>query len=88
MHNEGFWKFSFYRHIGLYAYRRDFLLTFITLPQTPLEIAEGLEQLRALEHGYAIMVVETHAESIGIDTPEDLEHILRVFQKSGSGVQA
>ena len=81
MHNEGFWKFAFYRHIGLYAYRRDFLLTFITLPQTPLEIAEGLEQLRALEHGYAIIVSETYAESIGVDTPEDLEHILRVFQK-------
>lgn len=81
MHNEGFWRFTFYRHIGLYAYRRDFLLRFITLPQTPLEIAEGLEQLRALEHGYTIMVRETLAESLGVDTPEDLEHILHIFQK-------
>ncbi|GAK56034.1 3-deoxy-manno-octulosonate cytidylyltransferase [Candidatus Vecturithrix granuli] len=82
MHHEGFWKFRFYRHIGLYAYRRDFLLKFITLPQTPLEIVEGLEQLRALEHGYVIHVVETQCESIGVDTPEDLEQILRLLRQT------
>jgi len=75
MRNEGFHDFTFYRHIGLYSYRRDFLLRFITLPHTPLEIVEGLEQLRALEHGYTIKVIETRCESIGVDTPEDLEHV-------------
>jgi len=77
MQKNGFYDFTFYRHIGLYSYRRDFLLTFITLPQTPLETVEGLEQLRALEHGYIIKVIETQCESVGVDTPEDLEHVLQ-----------
>ncbi len=80
MWNEGFHDYTFYRHIGLYSYRRDFLLTFTTLPHTPLEIVEGLEQLRALEHGYSIQVVETEFESIGVDTPEDLEYIKHVMR--------
>lgn len=65
----------FWRHIGLYAYRRDFLLTLASLAPTPLEQAEGLEQLRALEHGYRIITAETTADSIGVDTPEDLERV-------------
>lgn len=64
-----------YKHLGLYAYRRTFVLTLAGLPQTPLEIAESLEQLRALEHGYRIRTVETHFDSIGVDTPEDLERV-------------
>jgi 3-deoxy-manno-octulosonate cytidylyltransferase (CMP-KDO synthetase) len=60
-------------HIGLYVYRADFLTKFTKLDRTPLEIAERLEQLRALEHGYRIRVVEVEHESWGIDTPEDLE---------------
>ena len=64
-----------YKHIGLYAYRRDFLLRLAALPQTPLERAESLEQLRVLEYGYRIRAVETEHDSIGIDTPEDLEHV-------------
>jgi 3-deoxy-manno-octulosonate cytidylyltransferase (CMP-KDO synthetase) len=66
-----------YKHIGLYGYRRTFLLKFATLPQTPLEQAESLEQLRALEHGYRIHTVETRHDSIGVDTPEDLERVRR-----------
>jgi 3-deoxy-manno-octulosonate cytidylyltransferase (CMP-KDO synthetase) len=62
-----------YKHLGLYAYRRDFLLHLAALPQTALERAESLEQLRALEHGHRIRVVETEHDSIGVDTPEDLE---------------
>ena len=62
-----------YKHIGLYGYRRDFLLEFAALPATPLEQAESLEQLRALEHGVRLRVVETQYESIEVDTPEDLE---------------
>ena len=67
-----------WRHMGLYAYRRGFLLTLAGLPQTPLERAEGLEQLRALEHGYRIRTVETRADTIGVDTPEDLERVRRL----------
>jgi 3-deoxy-manno-octulosonate cytidylyltransferase (CMP-KDO synthetase) len=66
-----------FKHIGLYGYRRTFLLKFATLPQTPLEQAESLEQLRALEHGYRIHTVETRHDSIGVDTPEDLERVRR-----------
>ena len=64
-----------YKHLGLYAYRRDFLLRLAALPQTPLERVESLEQLRVLEYGYRIRAVETEHDSIGIDTPEDLEHV-------------
>ena len=64
-----------FKHIGLYAYRRTFVQTFAGLPQTPLEIAESLEQLRALEHGFRIRTVHTHSHSIEVDTPEDLERV-------------
>jgi 3-deoxy-manno-octulosonate cytidylyltransferase (CMP-KDO synthetase) len=64
-----------YKHLGLYAYRRDFLLRLAALPQTALEQAESLEQLRALEHGHRIRAVETEHDSIGVDTPEDLERV-------------
>ena len=60
-------------HLGLYVYRVEFLKAFTKLDRTPLEIAERLEQLRALEHGYRIRVVEVEGESWGIDTPADLE---------------
>ena len=60
-------------HLGLYVYRVDFLQKFTKLERTPLEIAESLEQLRALEHGYRIRVIEVENESWGIDTPEDLQ---------------
>ena len=65
-------------HVGLYAFRRDFLLHFAALPQTPLEVAESLEQLRALEHGFRIRTVVTEHHSIGVDTPQDLERARRL----------
>ena len=68
-----------FKHIGLYAYRRRFLLTLTSLPQTPLEQAESLEQLRALEHGFRIRTVETLHESVEVDTPEDLERVRRLI---------
>ena len=61
-----------FKHIGMYAYRADVLKQITQLPQTPLEIAESLEQLRWLENGYRIKVAVCHTASIGIDTPEDL----------------
>lgn len=66
-----------YRHIGLYVYRREFLLQLAELAPTPLEEAERLEQLRALEHGYRIRVVTVPLASPGIDTPEDLAQLER-----------
>ena len=68
-----------YRHIGLYAYRRSALMVLASLPPTPLERAESLEQLRALEHGIRIKAVETQYESFGVDTPEDLEQVRRLL---------
>ena len=66
-----------WKHLGLYAYRREFLLRFAALPPTPLEMSEGLEQLRVLEHGFRIATVETITDTIGVDTPEDLERVRR-----------
>lgn len=75
-----------YKHIGLYVYRRDFLLRYPELPVGPLEQVERLEQLRALENGYKIRVVETEYESVGVDTPEDLEKVSKLFEASLAGV--
>jgi 3-deoxy-manno-octulosonate cytidylyltransferase (CMP-KDO synthetase) len=69
-----------WRHIGLYVYRRVFLLEFARLPQTPLERLEQLEQLRALEHGYRIKVVPTQYVSIGVDTPDDVAKVKRLLR--------
>ncbi len=63
---------STFKHIGLYLYRRDFLLAFASWPPTPLEQAESLEQLRPIEQGYRIRTVETPHDSVGVDTPDDL----------------
>ena len=71
-----------FKHIGLYVYRRDFLLSYSALPVGPLERSERLEQLRALENGFPIRVVETEYESIGVDTPEDLARVSRLFESS------
>ncbi len=72
----------YFKHIGLYVYQRDFLLAYSALPVGPLETAERLEQLRALENGYRIRVVETEYESLGVDTPEDLQRVSRLFDAS------
>lgn len=64
---------TFYKHLGIYAYRMNVLKEITTLPQSPMEKAESLEQLRWLEYGYKIMAGVTEIETIGIDTPEDLE---------------
>ena len=74
-----------YRHVGLYAYRRSALMVLAALEQTPLERAEALEQLRALEHGIRIKAVETKYDSIGVDTPEDLDQVRRLIAAPTSG---
>lgn len=70
-----------YKHIGIYAYRRDFLLQYAKMPETPLEHAESLEQLRALENGYRIKVVETLSKFVGVDTEEDLKKVRAIYEK-------
>jgi 3-deoxy-manno-octulosonate cytidylyltransferase (CMP-KDO synthetase) len=74
-----------FKHIGLYVYRREFLLKYSGLPIGPLEQAERLEQLRALENGYRIRVIETEYESLGVDTPADLDRVARLFEASLCG---
>jgi 3-deoxy-manno-octulosonate cytidylyltransferase (CMP-KDO synthetase) len=70
---------SVYRHVGIYGYRREFLLKLAGLPRSPLEQRESLEQLRALEHGYPIHVVETTFPSVSVDTQEDLERVRQLM---------
>lgn len=64
-----------YRHLGIYAFKREFLQTFIQLPATPLRRKEDLEQLKILEHGYAIHTCVVETNSVGVDTPEDIERV-------------
>ncbi len=70
---------KFHQHLGIYAYRRDFLLKFAKWKQTPLEVTESLEQLRALERGIRIRIVEVKNFSVGVDTKEDLEKVKKLI---------
>lgn len=66
---------EYWRHIGIYGYRRDFLIKLIKIPQTSLSETEGLEQLKALEYGFSIKVLTVESDSFGVDTREDLERV-------------
>jgi 3-deoxy-manno-octulosonate cytidylyltransferase (CMP-KDO synthetase) len=79
---------TYYKHIGLYVYRRNFLLEYPNLPVGPLERAERLEQLRALENGYRIRVAETEYESLGVDMPADLQRVAALMEASIESVRA
>ena len=72
-------KYQFFRHIGIYGYRKDFLLKFVNMEQSYLEKVEKLEQLRALENGFKIKMIETDSSLMGIDTPEDYEEALKKY---------
>ena len=72
-------KGQFYRHIGIYGYRKDFLLKFVNMEQSYLEKVEKLEQLRALENGFKIKMIEANSSLIGIDTREDYEEALKKY---------
>jgi 3-deoxy-manno-octulosonate cytidylyltransferase (CMP-KDO synthetase) len=74
---------AMYRHVGVYAYTKEFLLKLSALPRTPLERAESLEQLRAIENGYRIRVAETRHRTIGVDTPVDLALVEQYMEKNG-----
>ena len=79
---EWFLQNSCYHHVGVYAYKKDFLSKFTHLPQGDLECIERLEQLRALEHGYQIAVGITQKPTIGVDTPEDAARLEELLQES------
>lgn len=72
---------TYRKHLWLYAYKRDFLLEYVNMPQTHLEKLESLEQLRILENGFKIKLIETEHDSIGIDTKEDLEKLENILKK-------
>lgn len=77
-------KTSYYRHIGIYGYRSDFLLEYVKLPKTPLQAIEDLEQLKALEYGHRIKVAFVNEASIGVDTPEDIQEIEKLLCKQNT----
>ena len=77
--NEVLEESQFFRHIGIYGYRKDFLLHFVNLEQSYLEKVEKLEQLRALENGFKIKMIEASSSLIGIDTQEDYEEALKKY---------
>ena len=70
-----------YKHIGLYVYRREALLEICRMDMAELEVVERLEQLRAIENGYKIKVIVSSYDSVGVDTPEDLERVKRLMEK-------
>ena len=74
-------KAAYYKHIGLYAYSKDFLFIFKNLPESNLERIEKLEQLRVLEEGFRIKVIETNIPTLGVDTPEDLEKVKKMLSR-------
>lgn len=82
--NRGDKKIDYYKHIGIYGYTQDFLMRFVSLPETYLERAEKLEQLRAIENGMKIKVVDTKYDSLGVDTAEQLHEVERIL----SGIES
>lgn len=70
---------TYYKHLGIYGYRRDFLFHYAELSPTPLQLAEDLEQLKVLEHGFRIKVAVVDSVSIGVDTPEDISKVERML---------
>lgn len=74
---------NYYKHLGVYGYTKTFLEKYVKMPRTELEMIESLEQLRVLENGYDIKVMETEYESIGVDAPEDIELVEREMKKFG-----
>lgn len=74
---------NYYKHVGIYGYKRDFVMEYAKMESTPLELSESLEQLRVLENGYKIKVLETPYKIIGVDTQEELERVRESITKNG-----
>ena len=70
-----------YRHVGIYAYKKDFLLKFVNMPQPEIELGEAIEPLRAMYNGYKVRVAETEYESIGVDLPEHIEAVIKKIRE-------
>jgi 3-deoxy-manno-octulosonate cytidylyltransferase (CMP-KDO synthetase) len=79
--HQWFSQSTYYKHIGIYVYRREFLLRYAMLEQSPLEVSEKLEQLRVLEHGFTMKAAVTAYDSIAVDTPEDLQNVRQMFSR-------
>lgn len=77
-------EIPYYKHLGIYAYRPDFLLEYTRLPMTPLQLAEDLEQLKVLEHGYKIKAAIVKSASAGVNTPEDIKKVEQELCKQNS----
>src|SRR5207245_1935324 len=77
-------KVHYYKHMGIYGYRREFLLHYADLTPTPLMLAESLEQLKVLEHGYRIKAAVVTGESIGVDLPEDIKKVEQLLCKQNT----
>lgn len=75
-----------FRHVGIYAYKREFLMEFHAMPQTKLELGEGIEPLRAMENGYRVRVAETQYSSIGVDYPEHIAQVERYLKERGAPI--
>ena len=73
---------NYYKHVGIYGYKRDFVMEYAKMASTPLELSESLEQLRVLENGYKIKVLETPYKIIGVDTQEELERVREYITKN------
>lgn len=73
---------NYYKHVGIYGYKRDFVMEYSKMASTPLELSESLEQLRVLENGYKIKVLETPYKIIGVDTQEELERVREYITKN------
>ena len=73
---------NYYKHVGIYGYKRDFVVEYAKMEPTPLELSESLEQLRALENGYRIKVMETPYKIIGVDTQEELEKVREYIEEN------
>ena len=78
---------DFYKHIGLYVYKKDFLLKYSEMETSSLEKTESLEQLRVLENGYKIKVVETAFDTVGVDTPEDLQYVKELIHREDTDLR-
>jgi 3-deoxy-manno-octulosonate cytidylyltransferase (CMP-KDO synthetase) len=76
------------KHLGIYGYRRETLLRLVKFPVSPLEAAEKLEQLRALENGVQIAVVTVDYDSVGVDVPEDIKRVEKILTTDGHGLNA
>ena len=74
---------KYFKHIGIYGFKKDFLFKYISLPQSALELGEGVESMRAVENGYKMRIIETKHRSIGVDLPEHIDLVVAEMRSKG-----